>query len=414
MKLKFFLPVFLIITYILTYNVFAVSLFDLKQQINDKTQTLQEINQQILKTQQDLQETEGKSKTLKKEIQNTDSGIQQLNLNIRASGINIDKLKLEVGSLQYEILDVKDKINSKKQAVAALLKELQKKDNETALYTILKNKSLAESFSEVQNLVNLNNKLSSDVSELTNFGEELSGKLQMTSNKKSEIELENKNLKNRKVIVNNQKVEKENLLAQTKNQERSYQKLISDLESQQAAIAEEIELLESELRLTIDPNLLPTSRPGVLAMPTQGKFTQPYGATNFARYAYKGQWHNGIDIAAPIGAPVFAAESGKILEVWNQDNYCYKGAYGKFIVIEHKNNLTTLYAHLSLQTVKKGDEVKRGDLIGYIGSTGYATGPHLHFTVYASQTFRIGPSKVNCGPVMPYGGDLDPKQYLNL
>jgi len=68
--------------------------------------------------------------------------------------------------------------------------------------------------------------------------------------------------------------------------------------------------------------------------------------------------------------------------------------------------LTTLYGHLSRIVVQKGDFVKRGQVIGYSGQTGYATGPHLHFTVYAKTTFYMGPSKV-CGP-MPYGGDLNP------
>ncbi|MEK7566353.1 MAG: M23 family metallopeptidase, partial [Patescibacteria group bacterium] len=94
----------------------------------------------------------------------------------------------------------------------------------------------------------------------------------------------------------------------------------------------------------------------------------------------------------------------------NQDKYCYRGAYGKFVVVEHENNLTTLYAHFSLITATQGKEVRRGDLIGYVGRTGYATGPHLHFTVFASQTFRMGPSLM-CGP-MPFGGDINPTNYL--
>jgi len=82
------------------------------------------------------------------------------------------------------------------------------------------------------------------------------------------------------------------------------------------------------------------------------------------------------------------------------------------VVIKHNNNLTTLYGHLSRIVAKTGDTVKRGDLIGYEGSTGYATGPHIHFTVYASPTFYMGSSKT-CGP-MPFGGDLNPTLYLSL
>jgi murein DD-endopeptidase MepM/ murein hydrolase activator NlpD len=138
--------------------------------------------------------------------------------------------------------------------------------------------------------------------------------------------------------------------------------------------------------------------------------TQGYGATAFAKNGYQGHWHNGVDLAASIGTPVLAAEDGEVVATGNQDAYCYRGAYGKFIVIKHNDNLVTLYGHLSKQIVVKGDVVKRGQVIGYSGMTGYATGPHLHFTVFAGPTFYMGPSKV-CGP-MPYGGDLNPLSYL--
>lgn len=389
---------------------------DLKTEINAKTAALLEVNQKILQTQEELEKAASQGKTLQNEVKSFDYKINQLNLNIRASEINIDKLGLEIESLKYDITDVKDKLALKKNAVAALLNNLQKKESETTLAILLKNKSLSKSFDEFQNIVNFNNRLSIEVAELVNLNSDLESKLNLTFKKRKGIEAENYNLKNKKVIANNQKSEKESLLAQTKSQEKAYQQLISDLESQQAAIAAEIEKLEEELRLTIDPTLLPTPRPGVLEVPVLGRLTQGYGNTRFALSAYKGRWHNGIDFGAAIGTPIIAAEDGTILEVWDQDRYCKGGAYGKFIAIEHNNNLTTLYAHLSLfaENITKGDSVKRGDLIGYVGNSGYATGPHLHFTVYASQTFRIGSSKVNCGPKMPYGGDLDPRLYLSL
>ncbi len=387
---------------------------DLKQEINDKTKALMEINQKILETQQELEKTAGQSKSLNKEIQHYDYTISQLNLNIRASEITIDKLNLEIESLQYEIEDIENQVRLKKSAVASLLDILNKRDQETALTIFLKNKSLADSFSELQNLADFNFRLSSEVTSLLALNDQLNNNLNLSSQKRQSVISENTNLKNRKTITNNQKSEKQSLLAQTKNQEKAYQQLITDLEKQQAAIAAEIEKLEEELRLTIDPTLLPTPRPGVLEQPVKGPLTQGYGDTSFAKTAYKGRWHNGVDFGAPIGTPIVAAESGKVVEMWDQDRFCYKGAYGKFVVIEHNNNLTTLYAHMSLfnSNLEKGDTVNRGDLIGYVGKSGYATGPHLHFTVYASQTFRIGSSKVNCGPIMPYGGDLDPMLYL--
>lgn len=88
--------------------------------------------------------------------------------------------------------------------------------------------------------------------------------------------------------------------------------------------------------------------------------------------------YNGVDIAAAVGAPVIAAASGEVLVSreggWN-------GGYGSYIVIEHSNGTQTLYAHNSENIVSVGDWVEQGQVIGYVGSTGKSTGPHVHFEV---------------------------------
>jgi len=157
---------------------------------------------------------------------------------------------------------------------------------------------------------------------------------------------------------------------------------------------------------------LPIPSTGLLAYPVQGliRISQNWGATKFAKNGYKGGWHNGLDFAAPLGTPILAAEGGIVLASGNQDLYCRRGAYGKYIVIRHTNGLVTLYAHLSRYSLSSGDIVKRGDIIGYMGSTGYSTGSHLHFTVYDAKTFAMRPSN-SCG-LMPSGGDLNPGLYL--
>src|SRR3989344_998325 len=358
---------------------------DLKNAINEKTQALQEINQKILQTEKELDETEAQSRTLQTEVKRRDQQLQQLNFGIRATEINIEKLNLELTDLNADIEEVRAKVKIQKSGLGQIIRAIAHKDNENTLAVLLRNNSLAESLTELENLLGLNASLAISVQELQSLEENLSGKLDLTSKKQNKVKLENKNLRNSQLIVSAQKTEKQNLLSRTKNQERLYADQIRDLKKLQAAVSAEVEKIETELRSKIDPALLPIPRPGVLAWPVAlkenggfGRITQKFG---IASYLYGGNPHNGIDIGAPIGTPIFAAEKGKVLEAWDQDRYCYKGAYGKFIVIEHENNLTTLYAHLSLQAVKKGDLVNRGDLIGYVGSTGYATGPHLHLTL---------------------------------
>ena len=405
-----FLILFSIFYFLVSIFALAATPEELKKAIEEKAKAALEINNQIQQTQKQLNTTQTQTKSLQTELKKIDYSINQLNLGIKSSTINIEKLGLELESLQQDIDQINNAISTKKFALVKLIRELYEKDREGLLVAFLKNKSLADSLLEGQSIANLNNGLALEVGNLKILNSELDGRFRDTSGKKQSIQKENQNLLARKSIVQEQKSDRQSLLSQTKNQEKLYASLITSLAKKQAEISEEIEKIETELRSKIDPSMLPIPRPGVLALPVQGILTQEYGHTEFARYGYPGRFHNGVDYGAPTGTEVVSAEAGTVVATGNTDAYCPRGAYGKFIVVEHGNNLTSLYGHLSGQIVKKGDAVTRGQVIGYVGRTGYATGPHLHFTVYAGPTFYIGASRV-CGP-LPFGGDLNPLNYL--
>jgi murein DD-endopeptidase MepM/ murein hydrolase activator NlpD len=113
---------------------------------------------------------------------------------------------------------------------------------------------------------------------------------------------------------------------------------------------------------------------GYFIWPTSGRITSPYGWRIHPIYHYR-SFHTGIDIGAPEGQGVIAARSGKILQVG------YMGAYGLVVIIDHGNHIATVYAHLSRVYVHEGQWVSRRQLIAAVGTTGWSTGPHLHFEV---------------------------------
>lgn len=383
---------------------------DLNQALLEKTKKLQEINRQLQETQQNLSEKEEQSRGLKQELKKIGSNIKQLKLGIESSQVNIEKLGLEIESFQLDIKNIADKIKQKKEVVARLLRRLQEKDSETIVMMLFKNRSLSANIAEATNVSAFNADLSNNIGQLKNLQEQLSDKLNQTTYKKKSVESEYKNLTAKKAIVAEKEKERKSLLAQTIQQKEVFEQQLTQLEKQQLAIADEIEKIEAQLRAQSNPNALPVSGSGVLGWPVTGRISQGWGATKFARNGYRGRWHNGIDISAPFGTPLMAAERGIVLSLGDQDQYCRRGAYGKYIVIKHPNNLTTLYSHLSGFNTAVGSIVNRGDVIGYLGSTGYSTGPHLHFTVYDTATYGMR-SSVSCGP-MPSGGDLNPQKYL--
>jgi murein DD-endopeptidase MepM/ murein hydrolase activator NlpD len=98
--------------------------------------------------------------------------------------------------------------------------------------------------------------------------------------------------------------------------------------------------------------------------------------------------HKGVDIAAPQGTAVYSAAEGEIVRIGHQP-----AGYGNFIEMRHPNGMTTMYAHLSRIDVASGDRVMAGERIGLVGSTGYSTGPHLHFEVRRDGA-QVDPSRV--------------------
>ena len=121
-------------------------------------------------------------------------------------------------------------------------------------------------------------------------------------------------------------------------------------------------------------------------------------------FTKKRRFHQGMDFTAPTGTPVYASGDGVVGRADNRS-----AGYGKHVRIDHGFGYVSLYAHLSRYNVKRRQKVKRGDIIGYVGSTGRSVGPHLHYEI-----FKDG-RRVN--PLNYYSGNLTAEEFdimLNL
>ena len=148
------------------------------------------------------------------------------------------------------------------------------------------------------------------------------------------------------------------------------------------------DLLELSSLNYVTPDLPPLSAPekylpntsfNGYIWPAQGTFTSGYGW----RW---GRMHKGIDIAAPIGTPIVAAASGEVISAgWNS------GGYGNLVKLRHQDGSVTLYAHNNRIYVRKGQRIKQGQQIAEMGSTGFSTGPHLHFELRLNGRVSVNP-----------------------
>jgi murein DD-endopeptidase MepM/ murein hydrolase activator NlpD len=147
---------------------------------------------------------------------------------------------------------------------------------------------------------------------------------------------------------------------------------ISSLEKEQASIK----------KLIAQKTQAAGAVPGMLARPVPGAISSGFGLRVHPIHGYS-LMHNGVDMNAGTGQPIVAAEAGTVIFA------AAKGGYGNTLIVDHGGGMVTLYAHQSRFAVSSGQSVKRGQVVGYVGSTGVSTGPHLHFEV------RIGGNPVN-------------------
>ena len=397
--------------FILLSPVGASSIDDLKKQIDSKNDEIKKIQEELQKYNEELSKTSQASRTLKGRINSLNKNIVSIKKQISLTQAQIRGKELEITDLKGKIQLKENDIQQRRGAMRDAILSLAKLESASTLEVLLKTNTLSDFFSNIQQNQSFQKELQANLIEFRALKAELQGEKSDAEKKNQQLNSFKGQLSDKKIIAEGEKKDRQNLLVVTKNQEKKYQELVAVTEKKRQEIEREIEELEAELRKNVDVSTLPTRRKGFLEWPAGGRMSQGYGATQFALYGshfYK--FHNGIDLASSIGTPVVAAEKGTVIAVGNSDLYCLGGAYGKFIVIDHGNNLITLYAHLSLQRVSVGHAVKREDLIGYMGKTGYSTGSHLHFTVYDARTFELRQSKV-CG-ILPYGGSVNPLDYL--
>lgn len=108
--------------------------------------------------------------------------------------------------------------------------------------------------------------------------------------------------------------------------------------------------------------------------------TCPFGYRTHPVTGQKNNFHNGVDLGMPKGSPIFATRSGTVTQVR------YSNSWGNQVVINHGDGFSSMYAHMTHYIVTNGQQVSKGQVIGYVGSTGWSTGPHLHFTIYLNGT----------------------------
>jgi murein DD-endopeptidase MepM/ murein hydrolase activator NlpD len=408
-----------------TSPVFAVSIGDLKDLILDRNQKIERLESEIKKYEDDLKVVGEEKKTLQSAINELDIGRKKVSTDITLTQNKIGATDLEINRLELEIEALQAQVERNRAAVGESLRRMDERENDSLLEVVLAHRNVSEVWDDLETLGRFQSAVRDGIAQLNALQENLHGKKGESEEKRNDLSLFKRELTGKKQVLDENRKTKDALLSVTKNKETDYQVQLAQKKAAYDQFLRELQNYESQLQFAVDPSRIPKKGTGILAPPLKDIYiTQRFGNTAFAQSgAYQGKGHNGVDFRASVGTSVHAALSGEVLGTGNTDQYpgCY--SYGKWALIRHNNGLTTLYAHLSVISVSAGESVKTGDIVGYSGSTGYSTGPHLHFGVYLSEAVRLVKlSEVkqitNCGaatlPVSPLEGYLNPLDYLSI
>lgn len=331
----------------------------LKRQIKAKSQDL---TQHIIENQQRTDDLE------------EDLGVKQKELGVS---------KVKLSGLQVELQKALAVFETKKTVVKKRIRRFYMEERIGLLQLLLDSRSLPVLMDRMyykQRIYNQDKKLIADYVE----------SIRVLNNKKNALQRENMRLQTIVKTIQRSQVMIENAIDldsaykdKLDNDLEAYESAQNQLEAESRAIEGDILVLIRQQQGSHQP---PVKSTGIFARPVNGRLTSGFGY-RVHPISRRRKMHTGTDFSAPTGTSVYAADGGRVIFAG------WRGGYGKVIIINHGErggvNFTTLYGHLSAINIGNGQGIAKGQMIGRVGTTGYSTGPHLHFEV------RINGSPVN-------------------
>jgi murein DD-endopeptidase MepM/ murein hydrolase activator NlpD len=400
---------FTAIVIFLALNLFLPSAYPTT--LSEKRKELQQIERRLKETRQKLEQSKDRQRLLIEQIEEIDKRIvaiqkevERLEGELAETVRKREETEKELAILQKRLIQTRRELEKAKRELAKQNQVLNERlvgvyKNGSIFYiqVLLTSTDFADFLNRLaflQLIVEQDIKLLRKIERTKKLVEERKAALEENQRRVTEKRLllltQERRIKALKQEQENQKAaaqlevaRQEKLLAEAKKEQETYENVEDLLISASIEVASEIRRLEREAR----SKRLPSGR-RVLATPTQSYrvsrsgFVWPTEGRITSRYGMRWhpilggyRMHTGVDIAAVAGQPIIAAQSGTVLVAgWVR-------GYGLTVIINHGNGVSTLYAHTSAVLVSVGDYVERGAVIAKVGSTGLATGPHLHFEV---------------------------------
>lgn len=382
--IAFVLAVLMILPFVL--DIFLYSGASAASSVSSLNNKLESLEKQQAEIQKKLKSIESQQKSAQEKKAALDKKISLTNEEIATISSLISTLNQEIAQNQAEIDKLQADVDQKYDLFKQRIRVMEEEGDVSYLSVVLSASSFASMLSRaevINSIIDHDKKLIDEVKAAKAKIEEQKAKIE--ADKQVQVAAKAK-LDAKKASLQGQKSEANQLLKSLNSKEAEYKKAYNEAESAMKSAKAELKKLLGTSSSGSSKSVY-TSIKFTWPTPGYSLITSPYG-TRFDPIFKTRKMHTGVDIGAPMSAKIVAAASGKVVVAgWSSRGY------GNYVVIQHDGAFSTLYAHMSKILVTKGQTVSKGDTIGKVGSTGYSTGPHLHFEVLVN------------------GDDVNPMQY---
>jgi murein DD-endopeptidase MepM/ murein hydrolase activator NlpD len=368
---KLFIMLFILV---ITTTLFIPAKVVVAQDLEDELDLIRKEKERAQERLDEIKEEEAEYFKQVKEVEEnlilSLSELEKLNLKLAKTKSSIDDITIKIITNEDELLMVEQKLKEITDSLNNRIITIYKRGSKNYLDLLMGSRDFTEFFSKLK-LMNL---LAEKDLEILK---------EIKSRRQSAISIKN-NLIDLREEEKEQKSEIETLISQAEVEKRNMediysqkQSLLSSTKASKESLMElerQLSAKEVEIGRALESYRYGTAPAGKFQWPTNGKISSGFGYRGSSLSGTK-KFHSGIDLYAPLGTSVIAADGGQVILA------AYEGGYGYSVLIYHGGGYATFYAHLSGFAVSPGQIVERGQLIGYVGVTGWTTGPHLHFEV---------------------------------
>ncbi len=377
---------------------------DLEDKLADLAERREELADSLKNAKDDLYAERQRQKDIAAQIETTEEYIRTLvelmsSYDEEISGIEgeIDLIELDIAELERLIADQKAQIDENIDLYEQRLRAMYLSGNDSVASIVMGATDFFDMLMKIElvtRVARYNNNLIEDLIDLKDSYEnnervledkikEREGAIAEVENKKADTALLKGDWDAKLGELNVLYEESDEMIEELKDQRDKYSDDLDDVDDEMEELEEEIQRIIRE-----------AERKNYMGDLKEGTFLWPVPGFYYVSSEYGSRWgklHKGIDIAGSgiKGAEITAANSGEVIFVTNNCSHNYGkkrscgcgGGYGNYCIVDHGGGYTTLYAHATKITVKEGQKVTTGDVLGTVGSTGYSTGYHLHFEI---------------------------------